>query len=112
MKTETPIQRDIIKTINASGLATVWRCPSGEVRVRRGYLHMAPKGTPDIVGYTRDGKFVGIEVKVPGNRTDKARAESQLAARVAIIAAGGIAAEVQSPQEAIDVLRGIVRSGI
>jgi hypothetical protein len=106
MKAETVIARPIIDAVNASGLAEVWRNHSGAVAVKRGYMHLSPVGAPDIVGFARDGRFVGLEVKVPKAKTEKERAEKQREYRERIIASGGIAAEITTPEEAIAVLRG------
>ena len=38
----------------------------------------SPVGTPDVCGYALGcGRFIGIEVKVEGNRTEKERAKMQ-----------------------------------
>ena len=50
----------------------VWRTNAGYVRSN---VKLAPAGTPDIIGFGPDGRFVGFEVK-DGN--DKVR-PSQLA---------------------------------
>jgi hypothetical protein len=97
---------DIIKAVNASGLATVWRNQSGLVRVARGFMHLAPKGSPDIVGFTRGGRFVGLEVKLT-DKTARAKgetAEAQSEWRQKILAAGGIHGQVLTPEDAIRLL--------
>jgi hypothetical protein len=53
---------------------TVWRQNSGRVR----NVWLAPKGTPDIIGFTKDGRFVGIEVKTG---RDKIREDQRLWAK-------------------------------
>lgn len=103
---EQDIVRSIIEAVNASGLAQVWRCQSGRVRVRRGWMHLAPAGTPDVVGWMRDGRFLGLEVKKPGEKPT----ELQEQRRQEIIADGGVAAVVRSVVETIDVLRSAVRA--
>lgn len=102
---ETAIKRSVIDAMNATGLCNVWSTPSGKVQVRGGWMSLAPEGTPDICGFARDGRFVGIEVKVPKHKTNPKRAEKQKAARDAILAAGGIAGQVISAEEAIHTLR-------
>src|SRR5579859_6181917 len=105
MKAETLITTACIESINASGLAFVWRNHSGAVRVKRGFMHLAPEGSPDLVGWLRDGRFVGIETKVAGARTQKARAAAQAEWRDRIRAAGGVAGEVRSPADALALVR-------
>lgn len=62
MKTETDIQRDILTYLKLRGI-TAWRTNSGYARRN---IKLAPPGTPDIIGYTAQGTFIGIEVKKPG----------------------------------------------
>lgn len=108
---EQDITRAVLEAVNRSGLAVVWRNQSGQVRVARGVMRLAPEGSPDIVGFTRHGRFVGIETKAPKARTSKDRRESQEGWRALIRAAGGIALVVTSAQEAVDLLSAEVRGG-
>lgn len=64
--TEQELVRGVIAAINASGRAAVWRCHSGSVRVRGGFMRLAPGGTADQVGYLLDGsaRVVGLEIAV------------------------------------------------
>ena len=71
MKAETAIVAAIVEAVNASRDAFVWRNQSGVVRVKRGFMHLAPIGAPDLVGWLRDGRFVAFEVKVPNAKTQK-----------------------------------------
>jgi hypothetical protein len=105
VKKETVLTSAVIDAVNASTLATVWRNHAGSVRVRRGYLHLGPEGTPDIIGFTRDGRFIGIETKVAGNRTGKERLRLQEEWRARIVAAGGVAGFARSVDEALALLR-------
>lgn len=105
MKGETAIIASIVTVVNRTGEAFVWRNQSGIVRVKGGFMHLAPSGSPDVVGWTRDGRFVGFEVKVPNARTEKGRAERQAEWRARIIAAGGVAAQVTGAMDAIRALR-------
>lgn len=71
-KQENKIQREIIQHIN-DHLGIGWRNNSGIVRIKQGgalrYMHLAPKGSPDIVACIY-GKFVGIEVKTPKGKVE------------------------------------------
>jgi hypothetical protein len=98
---EQDLVRTIIDATNATGLAFVWRCQSGRVRVRRGWMHLSPAGTPDVIGWLRDGRFLGIEVKRPGEKPTEIQEEC----RRRIIAAGGVAAIVRAVAEAVAVVR-------
>ena len=59
--TETELQKQILELLKKAGI-TAWRANSGYVKKN---VKLAPSGTPDIIGYTRDGRFLGIEVKLP-----------------------------------------------
>jgi hypothetical protein len=108
MKAETAVTREVIEAVNATGAAFVWRNQSGITKVRGGFMHLAPEGSPDVVGWLRGGRFLGIEVKVEGNRTQKARAERQREWRDRIVASGGVSGEVRSAADAVAlVLRAI-----
>ena len=61
---EGKIQKDILAYLHTIRICA-WRNNSGTVRVRGGYMHLAPEGTPDILGYMPDGRLLGIEVKQP-----------------------------------------------
>lgn len=57
-----------------------WRNNSGMIFGKdekgRTYAHrMGPKGSPDIIGIMSDGRFLGIEVKVPGNKPTDEQSE-------------------------------------
>ncbi len=95
--TETEIQRDILDAMRAVYPHGQWfRVQAGRVKVKRGYMQLAPKGTPDLHGdvpvresrrrLNQDGLFstssaplrmlpVAIEVKVPGKDATAEQAE-------------------------------------
>jgi hypothetical protein len=102
---ETALKREIVDALNKTGLCRVWSTPSGKVQVRGGWMYLAPEGTPDVCGFARDGRFVGIEIKVPKHKTKADRAEKQLAMQHAIRIAGGISAQVESVDQALTILR-------
>ena len=62
--TETQIQKQILDYLKAIGVVA-WRSNAG--RGRRN-ITPAPKGSPDIIGFLVGGKFLGIEVKKPGEK--------------------------------------------
>ncbi len=90
MKVETAVVASVVEAVNRSGEAHVWRTNAG-------YMH--------IVGCSKDGRFVGFDVKVAGTRTARELSDRQAATRARILAAGGIAAEVTGATDAIRVLR-------
>ena len=96
-----------IAAINATGLAFVFRCQSGLVRVRRGWMHLSPAGTPDVVGWMLDGscRFIGIEAKVEGKKPSA----EQDAIRRRILADGGVAGIAYSVGEALAIVRDSAR---
>ena len=67
----------IIKFVNERTNNFVWRNNTGKWQIIKkyftkngwkqivGWLHNGTKGSPDIVGYTPEGYFLGIETKVP-----------------------------------------------
>lgn len=60
--------------------------------------------TPDMVGKSV-AQFCSVEVKRPGSRTDKKRAEDQANWRNAVNAAGGVGVQVTSVAEAERALK-------
>lgn len=63
---ETELRRAIEQAVNLCG-CVVWVTASGTAS--GGRRRLAPKGTPDLTGYRiMDGRFIGIEVKVPGGK--------------------------------------------
>ena len=63
-KAESIISKAIMDYVNSLPNYKIWRNQSGQIRVKGGgWMHLSPKGTPDLVGYTDTGQFIGIEVK-------------------------------------------------
>jgi len=80
-----PIESDRAGLSETTG--KVWlRLNSGKVKVKRGYIHMAPEGTQDFIVFCPDPRW--IEIKAPGQRTKKERAEKQQQAAERVIALG------------------------
>jgi hypothetical protein len=67
--TENQLQKQILDYLRARGIVA-WR-PNQSYRKGR-FIPRESIGTPDIVGVTKDGRFLGIEVKVP--KTELSRA--------------------------------------
>lgn len=79
---EGDLQRQVMAYLKLLPGVVAWRqnsgcCPGSHIR-------MAPEGTPDVIGYLPDGRFLSIELKKPGWRPpgDRARAAPKLSAGV------------------------------
>lgn len=77
-----------------------WRANSGavvaEYKGKKRFVRFASvKGLADIIGVTRDGRFLAIEAKVGKNTTTP----DQQAFLERVGASGGVAAVVRSPEE-------------
>jgi len=93
--TESQLKSAIIEALNRCG-CTVWRNQTG--RARR--MVLAPTGSPDVIVYTRFGRFIGLEIKLANGVVSEA--QQQWIDRMK--AAGCVAGVVRSVQEAIDVV--------
>lgn len=66
---EREIQKVILDYLQLKGI-NAWRTNSGiqfSTYKDRSYItRLAPRGTPDIIGFLNNGKFLGIEIKKPG----------------------------------------------
>jgi len=80
------------------------RIHSGKVKVLRGWMHLAPTGTPDSL-LVLDGHYVWVEWKRPGG---KVTAE-QLEAHAAIRLAGGVVEVFDDVATAQDWVMGILK---
>lgn len=67
-KSEGEIQKEILTYAKKHPkIAWIDRANSGKVKVRGGFMQLHEKGTPDLIGYSIDGKFIGIEIKDEAN---------------------------------------------
>jgi hypothetical protein len=64
-KPETVLKAACLEALRARGIVC-WANQSGRVQGRRGWIHLAPKGTPDIIGYLPGGRMLAREIKLPG----------------------------------------------
>ena len=115
----------IRETLDALAKLGVWamRVNSGKVKVRGGWVQLAPDGTADIIGRYRDvvqvpcagtgplgpwrnrGTMFGVEFKIANARTKKSRAEAQAAWGAALVRDGGV--YVAGAITCEDALRGL-----
>jgi hypothetical protein len=102
-KPETDRQALIVDALRKAGWF-VMRIHSGQVRVKRGFMHLAPKGTPDL--YVLG--FGWLETKLEKTKPTL----EQLEMHERIRAAGELVAVVRTPAEAIRAVRsGRIREG-
>jgi len=66
-------------------------------------IRLAPPGTPDIIACTPKGRFIGIEVKRPGNKPTKLQRETLQR----ITDCGGVGMWVRSLEELISDLESV-----
>jgi hypothetical protein len=63
-KSEKEIQKIILAYAKKHPLiAWIDRANSGKVRVKGGFMQLHESGTPDLIGYSVNGMFIGIEIK-------------------------------------------------
>lgn len=76
----------IVSWLNVRG-HYVWRQNSGKAHVGRRWINLGPAGTPDIIGWTNTGIFIGIEVKADPkdvSNKDQIRVAGEMTSRDAI----------------------------
>ena len=96
---ETTLSRNIQEALARMGVR-VLRLQSGRVRVKGGWMQLAPEGTPDLLAILKSGRVLWIEVKRPG---EKPTAE-QLAEHARLLRDGHAVAVVTTVQEAVDAV--------
>ena len=96
-QTETQISRNIGDLLTKAGIWNM-RINSGRVKVRQGWMQLAPKGTPDRMAII-NGTAVFIEVKRPGYKPSA----DQLLAQREIAKSGAIVLNATSLEEFIAV---------
>jgi len=71
--TETELQAEILKYLKLRGIFC-WRNQAG-LLIKGRVIHMSPAGSPDIIGVMPDGRFIGVEVKLPRKDLSDKQAE-------------------------------------
>ena len=97
--TETQIQAQILE----HWCPVVARINAGMAQRRGHWIHLTPEGWSDIIGITRDGRFLAVEVKKPG----KTRTPEQIEFQEKIVRAGGVAIVAESLVEVAEKMRRI-----
>lgn len=98
---ENALQRRILDALEALPDAEFLRVNSGKVKVRGGWMQLAPNGTADILGLVRGGRFVALEVKLPKEQPNP----DQLAFGRRVVELGGFFAVVRSIEDAVAAVR-------
>ena len=102
--TEKRLCDQIVQYLNFQG-NYVWRTNTGSIKTEKGHMvHMARKGTSDILGLTKTGRFVAIEVKKPETRKNVTVYQQMFLDEIKRY--GGIAGVATSPEEALSIIEG------
>jgi hypothetical protein len=75
MSKEADLQKEVIKALKQLGLFHL-RINSGVVKVRGGFVHLAPLGTADLIVFKGTQPY-WVELKGMGQTTHRKRAEAQ-----------------------------------
>jgi hypothetical protein len=94
---ETELMGAIRDAVNRSGLARLWR---NNVGCLQGVRYGLAVGSADLIGVSRDGRFVSIEVKTARGRASK----EQVAWTDTIRRWRGISLIARTPEEALRAL--------
>lgn len=108
MNAETPISQSIRLEAGRLG-AALFRNAVGKLQNRQGAwvsFGIGGAGGSDLVGWTIDGRFLAIEVKVPGARTEPERLAAQQKFIDAVKRDGGRAGFASSVEEARAIILG------
>lgn len=102
MMKESVIQNNIRLAASKLGIV-LFRNTVGMLEDRRGtkVRYGLCVGSSDLIGYTKDGRFIAVEVKRPGARVTPA----QFAFLYAVEQAGGIALCSRSVEEFTDAMK-------
>lgn len=110
MKRESELQREIMDALKHFSCLKAWRCNSGTVKVRGGFMHLAPAGTPDVIGFFREsGRFFGIECK--SSHKEKCNCVKCIAQRAWKADAGPNVLIVDNVRSLDDAIRGLGLEG-
>ena len=84
------------------------RANSGKIKVKGGWCQLHENGTPDTIGYTASGLFIGIEYKTVAawNSKNHGASEEQIRHLNDIKNAGGLCGIACCDEHVIDILSG------
>jgi len=98
--TEADVTPAILAAVQRHPLvARAWKQSIGRMR---GNYRSGPKGMPDVDGWTKDGRRIGIEIKAPGGGYGGTL--DQIATIDAMRVSGCVAGFVTSAEEAVAIL--------
>lgn len=113
LPTETEFKRDLTKALNAAPGIYVWRNASGCIRSGKAWLHLAPKGSGDLIGVVKpDGLLLSIECKVgkaKDNGTGTLDAQEAWAHRMADAGAVHVTAQMHEDETLVEAVARCVR---
>lgn len=75
-------------------------------RTKRRFVRFMFPGCSDIIGQMKDGRFLAIECKRPGARTEAQRFEAQAQFLTLVKASGGVAGMAYSIEQAMEIVGG------
>lgn len=102
---ETALKDEVVAFLNKTG-AFYFRMQSGKVKVRGGFMQLAPEGTADLIVFKGTWP-VWIELKAPKCVTAKARIEAQAAFAAKVRAEGHDYAICESVDDVVAALAGL-----
>lgn len=111
MISEHTLCNAIVEFLNYQG-NFVWRTNAGQLpltyqnkhgQIKKRMVIVGKKGTSDIIGLSKKGRFVAIEVKVPTRRKEVTDAQNMFLEDVRLH--GGIAGVACSPEEALSIIK-------
>lgn len=108
MNAETPLMTAIRIRAGAFG-AVLFRNTVGMFYTHQGepiHCGVGSRGGSDLIGWTREGRFLAIEVKVPGARTDPGRLAAQQNFIDQVRQAGGRAGFASTVEDAARIIYG------
>lgn len=100
-KPETEISKAIGEQLNQLGVYNL-RLNSGKVKVRGGWMHLCPEGTPDRL-VLLNGRAIFVEVKQPGEKPTP----EQIACHEEIRRHGGVVLVLESAAQVWEAITGL-----
>ena len=77
----TELTNQIIKKYANSPYLYLWKNNTGSAKIGQRFVSFGKKGSPDIIGFAADGRFVAIECKTGTGKLDATQLEFALQAR-------------------------------
>ena len=77
----TELTNQIIKKYDNSPYLYLWKNNTGSAKIGQRFVSFGKKGSPDIIGFAADGRFVAIECKTGTGKLDATQLAFALQAR-------------------------------